>query len=196
MNNNKRDTAVSTEKSAVGNKLSVLQKACKSSLVDQNDLSVSTSAVANKKTTETLQVEKKHQFDGTVQFHPESSNGGDLYEELAAIYQYEAKDDLFDAQRRAILAVKKLREKQANLLPAVEKYWANIFSGRQSISEYELVCLIIEDDFMDINPKNNTIALNKIFKALWEGYITCSDGPASNNHIYQLSKEYLSTQVA
>lgn len=173
------------------NKNEIINKAMKSALMTAPSTSAENKPVKPvKKATETPKVENKVLYDANIQFKVQKSNLADHFEEFSAINQYDGGDDLKTAERRAIKQLEKLREKQRNLAPAVQRYWENLFNGKEVISEHDIIRSLLEDEFLEENPINNTKMLNKLFQALWDGYLCDADGPASKSHSYKLAKTF------
>lgn len=116
---------------------------------------------------EPTQIEVK--FDPNVKFNLGNDSLADYFEEVAAIYEFESGKSTKDAER---LAVAELAQKvKPSRHEAIERYWSNIFAKCDVLDEYQLINRLLKDDDLTANLNNNSLMLNKIFKALLEGYI-------------------------
>ena len=166
------------------NKIDIKNRAKKSALIPEENICA-----------EMPQVEKTHQYDDTIQFVPEKSNVSDFYEERAAILQFDGMHDLKTAELIALREIKKLNEKQKNLKPAVAQYWESIFKNKECLYEREIIDILLEDNFLEPSPSNNTKMLNKLFQAEFDGYICSDEGPHLKTHKYVLAKNYIKEAI-
>jgi hypothetical protein len=178
------------------NKNEIINKAKSLSLCPSNSNSAeSKPEIMPEFLSEIAVVERKVDFDTSVQFKLDDDVMKALFEECAAIKQFDAHLDVKFAERCAMQELKKLKTKQQTIVPARLDYWITIFGKENVLSEFDIINAMLDVECLPANPKNNTIMLNKLFQAEWDGYICSDEGPGIKTHKYTISKFYLEKAV-
>lgn len=64
------------------------------------------------------------------------------------------------------------------------KYWEGIFNGAEAIKEGDLIDRMLANYHLEETPTNNTICLNEVFNAEYEGYLV-----QAGYHIWETKKK-------
>jgi hypothetical protein len=63
------------------------------------------------------------------------------------------------------------------------KYWEGIFKGAETLKEGELIDRMLENYHLEETPTNNTICINEVFEAGYEGYLK-----QNGYHIWEINR--------